>query len=159
MSSTFPIPGGEVTLRDPATLKESSKRRIKARLIDVPAEIRQLMDDASVAIAQAAKDASTKDDPSSAPAVREVEARLNAVLTGDAMIKIEQLTDQALAETVESWTIDLALPTTAEEFAELPGDVYDRLSAVIGMVGIGRLANGPDFSPQVDEARATPTTP
>lgn len=140
MTTTVDIPGGEVTLRNPRALTERQRRlltRVQGRMGSMLGKIR-----------------AAGFDPDADDVESTIDAEKLHFDAEDVDLSFE-LNDAGIIAFVQSWTLDLPLPTM-ETVTDLPGDLYSRLQEITAPLIVKVIIDSAGFEPQPDNDSPTP---
>lgn len=113
---TVTVPGGQVTLRDPAALTVAQRRPIRRLLMQIG--------EARFAEIQAGVDTDGAD-----VALTEREAAL-----------LDEMQEQTTLALLDSWTLPDPIPTTPDELGAMPGPLYDAISVEVAKLNADAAA-------------------
>jgi hypothetical protein len=146
MSRQVEIPGGFATLREAADFRGKDRNVVKAAAMAATPTILKMPE-------------VVREGPLEGETPEETAERLAPFMEGvpldmddtQALIQLRQAT---MVATLESWTLDLPLPTTMKAMGELPGDLYDALDAANGGITTA-VANATNFDESPDKDSPT----
>jgi len=139
------IPGGFAILRETNELRGRDRMLIKAAAIAASSAIEKMP--------ETVREGQQKDETEEQAKVRMAQEMSSLDLNITEAMSLLELRQATMIATLESWTLNLPLPTM-ETVGDLPADLYDALDDAIGGVSTA-MAVATDFEPQPGKENPT----